>query len=254
MSLIAMAVHDTDENGRTPLTQKTLESLQETVDFTKHRLFVIDNGSCQATKDMLVCFEDIITKLITLPENIGTAQAINLAWRKRKENEHCVKIDNDVVISQKGWADELEYALLLDPTIGQVGLKRKDCWETPWHENPEHRSILYMLPHVAYQKWVIVEKVKHVIGTCVMHNWRLLDKVGYLWQPGLYGYDDVLMSWRSNLAGMYTCFLSWIEIFHIDPGGDEYCDWKQRHSGQYQKDVSNIVDSYLSHKRSIYYE
>jgi len=268
MALIAMACHDTVENKKSGMTEKTLTGLLSTVDFEKHRLFIIDNGSCQETKDIiekfLSAFEDWISMhqedskavrpvVYTLPKNIGTARAINIAWKNRAVREHCIKIDNDIFIEQAGWADQLEYAVLLDPLIGQVGLKRKDCWETPWHENKEHRSELHMLPHIPYQKWVIIEKVKHVIGSCVLHSTGLLDKVGYLYQPGLYGYDDVLMSWRSHIAGFYNCFLSHIEIFHIDPGGDEYCSWKEKHSGQYQRHISDIVDQYISGQRSIYY-
>lgn len=148
----------------------------------------------------------------------------------------------------------MEYAIECDPRIGQVGLKRKDCWEHPKHENPDLRSVLKMLPHKNLEPWVVVEQAKHIMGTCVMHSSTLLDRVGYLYQPGLYGYDDVLMSWRSNLAGLYTCFLPHIEIDHIDPGGDEYTDWKTRHSGQYQKVVSDIVDEYITKKRTLFYE
>jgi len=53
MSMIAMAVHDTATNDRTKYTAETLESLQLTVDFKKHRLIVIDNASNPETKRIL---------------------------------------------------------------------------------------------------------------------------------------------------------------------------------------------------------
>ena len=53
MSLISMAVHDTVENGRTEFTRRTLESLSDTVDWENHRLFIIDNNSCEKTKTLL---------------------------------------------------------------------------------------------------------------------------------------------------------------------------------------------------------
>lgn len=247
-----MAVHDTEKNGRTGLTEQTINSLMWNIDWhKKHRVFIIDNGSCEATKLYLAQLPKEIT-VITLPENLGTAVAINEAWRQRLPGEHCIKMDNDVIIHSKTWIEEMEYAIQCDPRIGQVGLKRKDVWEFPTHQNPELRSILKMLPHTAGQPWMVVEQAKHIIGTCVMHSSKLLDRVGYLWQPGLYGYDDVLMSWRSNLSGFYTCFIPHIEIDHIDPGGDEYTDWKNRHSGQYQQLQSDIVDEYIARKRSLY--
>lgn len=252
MALIAMAVHDTEENGRALMTQKTLDTIYDTVDFSKHRLIVIDNGSCELSKQWLRSLGEI-GSVITLPENIGTAKAINLAWKQRKPGEHCIKIDNDVVIHQSNWIEEMEEVIARDPKAGQVGLKRKDLWEHPAHENPERRSFLYMLPHQPGERWIVVEKSKHVMGTCVMHNAALLDKVGYLYQPGLYGYDDVLMSWRSNLAGFYNCFLPHINIDHIDPGGTEYVEWKRKYAGDYSKEVSDTVDGYIAGK-SLYYE
>lgn len=254
MALIAMAVYDTEENKRTELTVETLDSIGETVN-SDHRVIVVDNNSCAETKDILngrKLMGDI--ELITLPENIGTAAAINLAWKQRRPGEHCIKMDNDIVVNCSGWVEQMEEVIERFPSIGQIGLKRKDCTETTTNTNSELRSVLYQLPHKPGERWIVVEKAKHIIGSCVMHNSRLLDKIGYLYQPGLYAYDDVLMSWRCNLAGFITCFLPHIDIDHIDPGGTEYCEWKQRYAGQYTKQVSDIVDEYISGKRPLYYQ
>ena len=230
MALIAMAVHDTEENGRTELTRRTLESIADTVNFLKHRLILVDNNSCSKTKE-LFSYSIIPTQIISVNENVGTARAINKAWALRQPGEHCIKMDNDVVINNLGWIEEMEGAIKADPLIGQIGLKRKDCWEFPEHKEADFKSTLHMLPHIPGEPWQVVEKVKHVIGTCVMHSSALLDKVGYLYQPGLYGYDDVIMSHRTHLAGFYSCFLPHINIDHIDPGQTEYQGWKERHAG-----------------------
>jgi GT2 family glycosyltransferase len=129
MALIAMAVYDTEENKRTEYTAKTLTSLYLTVNPNKHRIVIVDNGSCEATQDLLSKTARI--EVIRLHENIGTAKAVNKAWQLRKPNEHCIKMDNDVVIHQSGWVDQMERALAIDTTIGIIGLKRKDCWEEP---------------------------------------------------------------------------------------------------------------------------
>lgn len=250
MALIAMAVYDTVENNRTELTRQTLDYVRETVDLTKHRVFIIDNNSCAATKELLRRY--YWATLITLSENIGTARAINLAWHQRQPGEHCIKMDNDIFIHNAGWADEMQEYIANDPQIGQIGLKRKDCWEWPGHEHSDWRSELHMLPHVPGDKWRIVERVKHVIGTCVMHNAALLDKVGYLYQPSRYGYDDVIMSHRSHLAGFYNCMMPHVNIDHIDPGGTEYQTWKERHSGEQTQIVIDFVHSMIRAERSYY--
>jgi GT2 family glycosyltransferase len=256
MSLIAMAVYDTEENKRTEYTEQTLLSLRDTVNLDKHELFIIDNNSCKATKDLYDTFVGELgcCQIIPLRENIGTARAINKAWRLRNQGQHCIKMDNDVVIKQSGWVEDMELAIATDKLIGQVGLKRKDCWEFPGHLNSDFRSELVMLPHIAGGKWQIVEKVKHVIGTCVMHSSDLLDRVGYLYQLSLYGYDDVIMSHRSHIAGYYNCFLPHIEIDHIDTGETAYQGWKEKHSGEQTQKVIDLVHSMYRGEQSIYYE
>ncbi len=266
MALIAMAVYDTEENKRSEITYTCLRRLLDVVDFTRHRLFIVDNNSCQESKDIFreyaVRFDNYYREnasltypiLITLPENIGTARAINQAWRLRQPGEHCIKLDNDIIINSPGWVDEMEEAIRRDPLIGQVGLKRKDCWEWPGHEHPDWKSELHMLPHVPGETWQIVEKVKHVIGSCVMHSAALLDKVGYLYQPSLYGYDDVIMSHRAHLAGFYSCFLPHINIDHIDPGDTPYQDWKHKHSAEQTQGVINLVHEMYNGTKPIYYE
>jgi GT2 family glycosyltransferase len=261
MALIAMAVYDTEENKRSEITRQTIQCLLDTVDRDRHRIIIVDNASCKATHKVYDDFkmDDVDrgvanpTKVMFQLSNLGTARAINQAWKERRPGEHCIKMDNDIVINSPGWVDELEAAIMKDPLIGQIGLKRKDCWETPWHDHPDWRSELHMLPHVPGEPWQIVEKVKHVIGSCVMHNAALLDKVGYLYQPSLYGYDDVIMSHRTHLAGYYSCFLPHINIDHIDPGDTPYQSWKERHSGEQTQAVINLVHEMYNGMKPIFY-
>ena len=254
MALIAMAVHDTEENQKTNCTRRTIESLFNTVDRNKHRIIIVNNNSCFETFSFLNSIKAYNVEVIHLPENIGTAEAINKAWTTRQPNEHAIKMDNDVVIHQSGWVELMEESIQRQPNIGIIGLKRKDCWETTWHEDSDYKSTLIQLPHEGGQRWLVVEQCKHIIGTCQMYNSALLDKIGYLYQPSLYGYDDVLASWRSIVAGFINVFLFQIEIDHIDEGATEYQDWKHKESGKVTAEVINIVNEYLSGTKSIYYK
>jgi GT2 family glycosyltransferase len=243
MALISLAVWDTEENGRTEYTAKTLESLYLTVNTRKHRIIIVDNGSCEATQKLLNKAARI--EVIRLHENIGTAKAVNKAWQLRKDGEHCIKMDNDVVIHQSDWVDNMERAIKLDPAIGIVGLKRKDCWEEP-SRTDFYKSSLEMLPHVPGEPWVVVERVNHVMGTCQMFNSALLDKIGYLYQPRLYGFDDALAAIRCQVAGFYSCFLPHIEIDHIDTGATAYQGWKEKHAGEDMAEYNRLKNGYLS--------
>lgn len=257
MALIAMAVYCTEENKKDDQLNTVLKLLKQTVDY-RHDLYLCVNGATEETEKILQwysssCIQGITAKVIRNDSNIGTARAINQAWKLRQPGQHCIKMDDDIAINSSGWVDELEEAIRRDPAIGQVGLKRKDCWEWPGHEHADWRSELHMLPHVPGEPWQIVEKVKHVIGSCVMHSAALLDKVGYLYQPSLYGYDDVIMSHRTHLAGFYSCFLPHINIDHIDPGDTPYQDWKQKHSAEQTQQVISLVHEMYNGTKPIYY-
>jgi glycosyltransferase involved in cell wall biosynthesis len=262
MALIAMAVYVTEENRKDECLNKTLESIWNSgvIGYTGHRIILVDNNSCESAKKIMhywsyrshEVFRGGI-EVITLADNIGTAKAINKAWVMRKPGEHCVKMDDDIVINDRGWVDEMEAAIVADPLIGQVGLKRKDCWEYPGHPEADFKSELIMLPHLPGHPWRVAEKVKHVIGSCVMHSSALLDKVGYLYQPSLYGYDDVIMSHRTHLAGFYSCFLPHVDIDHVDDGRTPYQDWKHKHSGEQTQAVIDLVHAMYRGEKSIYY-
>lgn len=253
MALLAMAIFDPEEANKSEITRDCLESLVLTTSF-KHRIILIDNNSCDKTKAVIDLFRNYPNlEVITNEKNVGTAEAINQAWKLRQPNEYVMKIDNDVLWHQEGWVDLMEEAIRRDPNIGIIGLKRKDCWENPAHPDPQYRSKFLEVPHIAGEKWLVVEQAKHIIGTCQMYNPALLEKIGYLYQPSLYGYDDVLASYRSEIAGFKNCFLPQIEIDHIDPGGTPYQSWKEKHSGEQTQKVINIVNEYIAGTRSIYY-
>lgn len=101
--MIAMCCHDSEENERSEYTYQTLYSLRRTVDLHKHRLFVIDNNSCRRTKEML----EVMSKerhhkftVITMPENVGTAGAINQAWKHKRTGENLIKLDYNCDVFQ----------------------------------------------------------------------------------------------------------------------------------------------------------
>jgi GT2 family glycosyltransferase len=260
MALIAISVFDQKNSGRTEMTRKTLMTIIHTVDLSRHRVFIIDNASCIETKMMYhkftteyqSYFKDNI-KFIFNKENVGTARAINQAHSQREPFENCIKMDNDVVIHQSGWVELMEEYLQRDTSIGIIGLKRKDCGEKP--DAPGHlRSHLYQLPHTPGQRWLVGEQVQHVMGTCQMFSSALMNKIGYLWQPRLYGFDDVYMSLRSSLAGFKNVFIPQIEIDHIDPGGTEYTDWKNRVAGEDMQYHQQIAQDFQRGVRSLYVE
>jgi len=256
--LLTMAVYDTVENSRTWMTEQTLKSLRKTVDWQRHRLMISDNGSCRATQDLYDAYAPLIDSLFLNRRNLGTANALNKAWRERRPGEVVCKIDNDVVWHLSGWADQIALVFQKDPTIGICGLKRRDLDEWPLQTSTNGRnfyqSTLRPLPHEKGEPWLIVEDVNHVIGTCQAFAPALLDQIGYLWQPGLYGFDDALACARAKVAGFACVFLHGQPIDHIDPGGTDFITWKQQHAGQFLSEYFKILAEYQRGVRPIYYD
>lgn len=254
MALIGMAVYSTAENKRSALTRRTLQSLAETVDWSRHTLWLSDNGSCEETLRLYEQAHDWLPFEVLLNgENLGTARAVNKTWLRRKAGQHAVKMDDDTVIHERGWLDTLEECLEREPKIGIVSLKRGDLEERPDHPEVWFRSELLMLPHVRGQRWLVVERVLHTMGTCQLYSSRLLEKIGYLYQMGgLYALDDCLSAIRCHVAGFYNCFYPHIRIDHIDPGGTPFVQWKQEYAGTMMARYDQTREAYLSGTKNVY--
>jgi len=252
MALIGMAIFSTEENGKDEYLAKTLKSLFKTVNFNRHRLMLSVNAKTTKTEHLIKIYSDIISEVIYNDHNLGTAEAINKIWRNRWPTEHAVKMDDDIVIYNEGWLDDLEMVANWGNNIGQVGLKRKDCIEHPSRID-FYKSSLEFLPQHPGGKWIVIEKANHIMGSCVLHSSNLLDKIGYLWQPGLYGFDDSFMSLRSKLAGYSNVFAPHIEIDHIDPGQTPYQKWKEGQAGEKWEAYQSNVKAFSNGIRPLYY-
>jgi GT2 family glycosyltransferase len=253
-SLIAMAVYSTTENKKDEQLRKTLQSLWETVDWTKHRMMVCVNGMTTETDSILLDYDSMIENVIINDSNLGTAKAINKIWKQRGLHDNVIKIDADVIINHNGWVDEMEEAINREPKIGIIGLKRKDLIECTWHEDSAYKSVLVQLPHNPGESWIIIERAHGIMGTCKMINYKLLDEIGYLYQPTVYGFDDSNYSARSEMAGFINCFLPHINIDHIDPGGTDYTKWKADHAGETMAIAHQVIKDYASGERPLYEE
>lgn len=246
MSMIAMCVYCTKENGKLKYLKDCIGSLIHTVDLKKHRLIVIDQNSTDETRRYINGWDLNANNIqvIHLSENIGTSDGINLALRQRLPNEVCVKSDEDLSWETEGWLDELTETIKNNTDIGILGLKRDDVWQRPDHENPLYRTKIEGE----------LEICDDIFGTCTAFNPLLLDKVGFMCQPSLYSYDDVIFSVRSLAAGFRNAFLPKIKIKNLDNGGTEYTEWKKREAGIHIEQVAEMCRLYKEGKLNYYYD
>lgn len=250
--IIAVAVYDTDENGRTEYTKKTFNSLLDTIDEKTTDVVFVNNSSCQDTAvflDRVVCG---YFKVVDLDNNIGTAEAINLGWKEASSPEdYLIKLDNDVTFSEFGWADKMRACIESDPLIGVLGLKRKDLPNAP--SSNEYPTKLRFADREHGNTWHVIEECDDIIGTCHMFNPKLIDKIGYLYQPGLYGFDDVLACERSRISGFKNAFYPSIEMEHIDTSETKYIEWKRKYAGSQFEQVNKLINGYRDGSEPVYY-
>jgi hypothetical protein len=236
MALIAMCAYCTEENGKLKYLQQTLESLIVTVDLSKHRFFIINNSTYKPSVDFLKEWaENNHCVLFQNEKNLGTAAGINLALTRRNPGEICVKTDDDLTWSVSGWVEQLENMIKKRPEIGILGLKRDDVYG----EFVKEGKLLWS---------------HDILGTCTAYNPAMLDKVGYLSQPSQYGFDDCIVSVRSEAAGFKNAFLPHIKITNLDEGGTEYTEWKKREAGVYLQEVSIMMDMIKKSQLDYYYD
>lgn len=258
--LIAMPVWDTLDNGRTVLTQKVIPQLLSTMT-EDDRLVVYDNGSCDETTGFIISNTDRRMNYILGSRNIGIAAAVNEVWRNyAKATDVVCKIDNDCFIHDKGWTTLVEYVFKKQPDIGILGLKRKDLEERPDHNVGFYKSNLSFVKRNNGDRWIPLEEVKHVMGTCYCFNPVARHRIGYLMQPNtVYGFDDSLSSARVKSLGFKTCFLPQVEIDHLDINFDSdnftvYTKWKQDQAALGMKVYNQMAKDIKSGKLDIYYD
>lgn len=234
-SIIAQCIYCTEENNKLDIVKECLNSLADTVDLSKHTHYIINNSQYRPAIDFL---NDWYTKhpcvLFHNERNLGTAGGINLALTRRLTGQVCIKTDDDLTWGQSGWVEELADAISERPEIGILGLKRDDV----------------------YGKFVEEGKLlwsHDIFGTCTAYNPAMLDKVGYLFSPGVYGFDDCYISVRSEAAGFRNAFLPHIKITNLDLVSTPYTDWKKKEAGEFLSEAAIYMGMVRKGELSYYY-
>lgn len=259
--------------NRRELVQKSLESWLRTIPVKLANWWLVDNGSEDGTaewvKELALLYPHI--SAILLSKNLGTAMALNLAWREAQEGQHLVKADSDIVINTHGFMERTLVTLKAIPRLGILGLRRKDLIERPDHPDPWYRSQYLDLEFD--DETIHLELANHIMGSFTIYNSTILKDFGYLdqlqserWPKPAYGFDDSLACFRMMALGCARAFLlGWddvtIDIDHVDPGEGngsdswsvDYTIWKQQEAGQWMRRYQERAQEYLDGKVSPHY-
>jgi len=183
--------------NRSAETVRTIMALRETGALDEAEVVVWDNGSTDATKQAL---SGLISSGVLRPDhrvvlsgmNYGCPQALNMILTGRKQGQHFVKVDNDLLARTPGWIGLMAAFLDEHPEVALLSAWYEEQDERPERVLEDHGDWIYMFP---------------VVGHCVMHRGEFLDRTGYfdvLAPDHLYGFEDNLMAHRA-MAASYRC-------------------------------------------------
>ncbi|KHK02239.1 glycosyl transferase family 2 [Desulfovibrio sp. TomC] len=162
---------------------------------TDFRLTVVDNGSKQETVAYLLRLynKKIIDDLYLFEKNMGVACGYNFALSISKE-PFFVRLDNDIIIQDKSWANVLMEALTTRPETGTVGFH-------VWANCPEDTI-------AALRDCVVFVPRSFTTGACSMSRRDVHERLGFWCEDyGLYGEEDADFGFRLHQAGFIAGYI-----------------------------------------------
>lgn len=165
-------------------------------------LVLVDNGSKDGTAKWAKGLKDRRVKVVTNPENLGFAKAVNQGLALAR-GPYAVWLNNDCVVTP-GWLRLLQDALERAPWIGAVGPMtdgarglQKAEGTAPTPAGLDRYARAWSMRYEARMRWV-----HRLVGFCLLHRTELLKKAGYLDERfGLGCYEDFDWCLRVRQAG-----------------------------------------------------
>lgn len=203
-----------------------------------YRHVVVDNGSADDTRR--VCADFGVERLHNL-DNVGIAQALNQCVAMLELGQRFMKLDDDVTFLGTGWLDEMTRVLDGNESIGGVAIPRHGREADQATGNIDVSGV-----------WVI-DSDQNWWTNCVLYRWEAMQALGSFWQPGLYGYEDVLTGARLRMLGWRTVYLASYRVVHHGEYETkrepvEYRQWKLKQ--RTKTNINGLIGEFRSGIRS----
>lgn len=181
------------------------------------RVIVVDNGSSDGTLPYLRSL-DWITRIENL-SNLGFARGVNQGIAAAPAGCDVLLLNNDVVIPQDGWLDELQRVAYSADDIGIVGcrlilpdgrLLHAGTWIDP------HRLVGQQIGSLEkdVNQYSADRDVQGVVGACMYVKRAVLERVGLLDEAYFSYFEDTDLSLRAAAAGFRTVCAGGVTLIH----------------------------------------
>ncbi|MEM2618953.1 MAG: glycosyltransferase family 2 protein [Candidatus Hadarchaeales archaeon] len=193
------------------LLQKCLDSIKRNTSYTNYEVIVVDNGSSDGSQAMIER-RYYWVKLIKNEKNLGFAKANNIGI-KAARGDYILLLNNDTIIAQKDWLNNMVAAAEGDPRIGIVGCRLIGPDGTIQHAGGwfDIRGTGHYVKDVD-----VITEVDYVTGAALLIKREVIDKIGLLdekFSP-LY-YEDTDWCARCRKAGYKVVYTPKSTIIHV---------------------------------------
>lgn len=197
-------------------TKKCLNSLQNSHGLENCDVYVVDNGSTDGTIDYLESLDWII--LIKNNENLGFVRGNNRAIRQIREGD-IILLNNDIIISQLDWIEELQKCAYKEDETGLVGCRLVN-------ENGEFlHAGTYIYPETYWGQQIgggqknigqyqDDREVQGVVFACVYIKRTVLDKLGGLNEAFFSYFEDTDYCLAARKAGFKVVCCGSVTLVH----------------------------------------
>lgn len=239
------------------LTNQCFLSIQQnTKDFSLHEIIFVDNASTDETPGFLVKVSNQFSnvKVITNPQNIGFAKAVNQGI-KNSRGKYLVLLNNDTIVTQN-WLNSLIVEAEISPEIGIVGsrllypnsnliqhigvkfIKLEDGKYHAFHYGKlrDQRNVPEVLSSKDYNC---------VTFACALIKREVVEKIGFLDENFINSYEDVDYCIRARLAGYRIRYCASSVIYHFESKTTKRHQFDPENFALLQRKWGSILDRFV---------
>ncbi|MEM2618737.1 MAG: glycosyltransferase family 2 protein [candidate division WOR-3 bacterium] len=197
-------------NGK-DLLERCLDSIKENTSYPNYEVIVVDNGSTDGSQAMVEKRYRWV-KLIKNKENLGFAKGNNIGIRAA-EGDYILLLNNDTIIIQKDWLNNMVATAEEDPRIGIVG-----CRLITPDGTIQHVGGWFNIRGTGHYVKDIdrTREVDYVTGTALLIKREVINKIGLLdenFSPAYY--EDTDWCARCKKAGYKVVCTHKSTIIHV---------------------------------------
>ena len=200
-------------------TRACLDSVKAHTDLENGRfqIFVVDNGSSDGTLPYLRGL-DWIT-LIENKKNLGFVKGNNVGMRVAAADSDILLLNNDTVIEQDGWLDEMQHVAYTAADIGIVGCRMVLPNGRFLHAGAYMPTNSFWGQQIGslekdVNQYALDREVDSVIGACFYIKREVINQIGLLNEAFFSYFEDTDYCYQAAEAGFRTICAGNVTIIH----------------------------------------